>query len=107
MTQSELIADQIQRSFGMLTMTLADFSDAEILMRPVPGANNVAWQLGHLVAAETMMLSAMKPGAAPELPAGFADKFNKETRAKPRCWNHSAKSTPRRWRSPNPVPRPT
>ena len=59
--------------------TLADFSDADLLVRPCPGANHAAWQIGHLIVAETGMINACKPGAMPELPAGFKEKFSKET----------------------------
>ena len=31
---------------------LADLTDAELLIRPVPGANHIAWQLGHLLVGE-------------------------------------------------------
>lgn len=51
-----------------------DLSDAELLMRPVPGANHAAWQLGHVIAAEIHLVRMELPEAAyPELPAGFAD----------------------------------
>ncbi len=28
---------------------LADLKDSDLLLRPVPGANHIAWQLGHLI----------------------------------------------------------
>lgn len=79
MKSSDLTADLFQRNLDMLKMTLADFSDADMLARPCPGANHTAWQLGHLITAETHLINASTPGAMPELPAGFADKFNKST----------------------------
>jgi hypothetical protein len=79
MNQSELAADVISRNVEMLKMTLADFSDADMLVRPCPGANHAAWQMGHLISAETRMINMIKPGAAAELPAGFDTKFTKET----------------------------
>ena len=39
MTINELIAGGLTSSTGMLSQTLADFSDAEMMMRPVPAAN--------------------------------------------------------------------
>ena len=55
-----------------------DLSDADLLTRPVPGANHANWQIGHLIVAETKMMGAC--GAAmPELPAGFAERYNKNT----------------------------
>lgn len=60
---------------------LDDLSDAQLLVRPLPGTNHIAWQLGHLINAEHDMLSAVKPGAMPPLPEGFAKKHTKETAA--------------------------
>jgi hypothetical protein len=58
---------------------LADLSDADLLVRPIPGTNHIAWQLGHLIAAENMMLEAVRPGSMPKLPAGFKEKHDKKT----------------------------
>jgi hypothetical protein len=79
MNQMELAADVLARNLEMVRMTLADFSDADMLMRPCPNANHAAWQLGHLVAAETRLTGFFDATGVPELPAGFADKFTKET----------------------------
>jgi hypothetical protein len=76
---NELLADILNRNLEMLKMTLADFSETEMLVRPVPGANHAAWQLGHLIASEAGMVNLCKPGAIPELPAGFIEKFKPET----------------------------
>jgi uncharacterized damage-inducible protein DinB len=59
---------------------LSDLSDADLLVRPVPGANHIAWQLGHVIVAEIHMVRSQLPDAAyPELPAGFAEQHGKET----------------------------
>lgn len=59
---------------------LSDMTDADLLVRPVPGANHSAWQLGHLIASEIQLVRSQLPDAAyPELPAGFAEQHNKET----------------------------
>jgi uncharacterized damage-inducible protein DinB len=59
---------------------LKDLSDADLLLRPVPGANNIAWQLGHLITSERVLVTAELPNAAyPELPAGFAEAHAKAT----------------------------
>ena len=64
----------------MLKMTVADMSDQEMLARPCPAANHPLWQIGHLCVAETNIMNAAKPGCMPELPAGFAERFeNKKT----------------------------
>lgn len=81
MTWNELIAESCAQNLSMLKMTLADFTDADMLVRPCPGANHALWQLGHLIKSEVGMVNACRPGAAAELPAGFADKFNAKTAA--------------------------
>src|SRR5579863_9661826 len=58
---------------------LADLSDADLLVRPIPSANHTAWQLGHLLMAEHEMIDAVSPGSMPPLPAGFAEKYTPET----------------------------
>lgn len=58
---------------------LSDLSDADLLVRPVPGANHIAWQLGHLITSERMMVDEVCPGVCPPLPAGFAEKHSKAT----------------------------
>jgi hypothetical protein len=66
-------ADMISTSY------LNDLSDADLLVRPVPGANHIAWQLGHLIAAENGMTQETCPGSMPALPAGFKERHDKET----------------------------
>ncbi len=64
----------------MLKWYLSDLSDADLLVRPIPDANHIAWQLGHVIHAERAMMSATLPDAAyPELPAGFAEQHGKTT----------------------------
>jgi hypothetical protein len=60
---------------------LGDLSDANLLVRPVPGANHMAWQLGHLISANCQMMEAIAPGSMPELPAGFAERYTSKTAA--------------------------
>jgi hypothetical protein len=79
MNMNDLIADAIAGDPKVLAMHLGDLSDADLLTRPAPGANHPAWQLGHLIVAETNAVNLVKPGAMPELPAGFADRFKKDT----------------------------
>ncbi len=58
---------------------LGDLTDADILVRPVPGTNHIAWQLGHLIAAEHGMVNAVAPGTMPPLPEGFAAQHANNT----------------------------
>ncbi|HEY1923415.1 MAG TPA: DinB family protein [Tepidisphaeraceae bacterium] len=82
MTTLELAADVLARNHEMLKNTLSDFSDADFHTRPCPGANHAAWQIGHLINAETGMVAAMDPKAVSKLPDGFDKKFSKETCSK-------------------------
>jgi hypothetical protein len=80
MTSIDVLCQMLDMNHDMLKRTLADFSDADMLVRPAPAANHACWQLGHLCASECRMISAVKgDGSTNVLPAGFAEKFNKET----------------------------
>ncbi len=66
-------ADLISKSY------IGDLSDADMLVRPVPGANHIAWQLGHLLNSEHQMIESVWPGTMPALPEGFAAKYTPES----------------------------
>jgi uncharacterized damage-inducible protein DinB len=59
-------------------MVLDGLSDANLMVRPVPSANHIAWQLGHLICTEHMFTSQMG-GDVPALPDGFVESYTKET----------------------------
>jgi uncharacterized damage-inducible protein DinB len=77
--KNELTDSILRNGNNMLKMTLNDMTDAELAQRPVPGANNALWQLGHLIAAEAGMISACAGRTVYELPAGFAERYKKNT----------------------------
>ena len=63
-----------------MQMYLGDLSDADLTVRPVPSANNIAWQLAHLIAAEKMLLEGILPGAKyPDIPAAILSLGNERT----------------------------
>jgi len=67
---------------NMLGMYLADLSDADLLVRPVPNANHIAWQLGHMIKSEPELIHMELADAAyPKLPAGFEEQHSKESAA--------------------------
>ena len=78
MTGKELVRELLEKSSFLTNMLLADFTDAELLVRPVPTANHVAWQLGHLANSEHQIIEALSPGKMPPLPEGFEAKHSKE-----------------------------
>lgn len=64
----------------VLNMYLGDLNDADILVRPVPYANNTAWQLGHLITSEKFLLSVLPGAIFPDIPLTLED-YGKETSA--------------------------
>jgi uncharacterized damage-inducible protein DinB len=74
----------------MLTSTVADLTDAELLVRPVPGANHANWQLGHILSVENRLAKAVGV-AVPELPADFAEKYSKAAAANDGAANFASK----------------
>jgi hypothetical protein len=79
MTQTELMSDVLTRNGAVLKMTVADFTDAEMLARPVPGANHAAWQIGHLLGSAAHMLKEIAPGVVPASVAQLGEKYNGKT----------------------------
>jgi hypothetical protein len=77
MNARDAIRTALQTSQTIVPRLLEDLSDADILLRPVPGANHIAWQLGHLILSEVSMGSQVPGAAYPELPAGFAQQHDK------------------------------
>jgi uncharacterized damage-inducible protein DinB len=78
----EALKTALNGSHHVLTWYLDDLSDADLLVRPVPNANHIAWQLGHLVDAEPHLLAGQLPGASyPQPPAGWSDQHSKQTAA--------------------------
>lgn len=65
-------------SMMVLSAYVADFNDADLMHRPGSDCNHLAWQMGHLISSECNLLNDLKPGAAIELPAGFAEAHSKE-----------------------------
>jgi hypothetical protein len=77
-TINDFFASSMRGSLEMLKMHLNDMTDAELMQRPVPGANTANWQIGHLIASEVFLVSKAG-GKTAELPAGFIEKYSKET----------------------------
>ena len=73
MNAKDAILTALSGTQSLVPMYLSDLSDADLLVRPVPGANHIAWQIGHLINSEVMLLNEQLPGVAfPKLPDGFA-----------------------------------
>lgn len=82
MTAKDAIKNALTSTQHMLGMFIADLSDADLLVRPVPAANHIAWQLGHLISAENQFTAMAGGGdACPKLPDGWGDQHGKKTAA--------------------------
>lgn len=79
MNSREAIKGAMSGAHFVMNTYLSDLTDAELLMRPVPQANHIAWQLGHLIASEHKFMEQVKPGISPKLPAEFAGRHGKDT----------------------------
>jgi hypothetical protein len=77
MNTKDAIRETLNFSHFVLKSYVGDLTDAELMKRPGPGCNHVAWQLGHLIASECSLINGIRPGSAPELPAGFAEQHSK------------------------------
>ena len=82
MKAQDAIRTALTSTQQMLGMFVQDLSDADLLVRPAPNANHIAWQLGHLISSEARMGRNLPGAAYPELPAGFAERHNKDAAGK-------------------------
>jgi hypothetical protein len=78
MNAKDAINGSMDMGYYVLKLYVSDLDDAELMMRPSPGCNHLAWQLGHLISSEVGLLNQVCPGSGPELPAGFADAHKKD-----------------------------
>jgi hypothetical protein len=77
MNAKDAIRTALQATHGMLNSYVSDLSDADLLVRPVPAANHIAWQFGHLISCEVDTLGPILPGLAPvKLPPGFKEQHD-------------------------------
>jgi hypothetical protein len=75
MNAKDAIRQSIELSHMVVQMSFGDLDDADLLVRPVPQANHIAWQLGHMIAGTCQMLGALgrTPPAIPEAIAKAGD----------------------------------
>lgn len=76
------IANQIKNELKLpefaVQAYLQDLTDEDLFRRPVPNANHIAWQLGHLIEAEHTLNNMVCPDSMPALPEGFAANHSKD-----------------------------
>jgi len=80
MNAKGVIREVVEMSDMVVHAYVGDLTDAELLVRSVPGTNHIAWQVGHLLTATRQMLLWLAR-EAPELPAGFAEAHSKDSAA--------------------------
>ncbi len=79
MTAVKAIQDALESTKGFLNWYVADFTDADLLVRPIPNANHAAWQIGNVIVGDVFLLRSELPNATlPQLPAGFMEQHGKE-----------------------------
>lgn len=73
-----ILRQSVELSHMITRAYVDDLTDADLFVRSVPGANHIAWQLGHLIAGTQQMLG-MLGHSSPALPEGFAAAHSAET----------------------------
>ena len=79
MSPKDAIRNTIDMSQMVAGAYTSDLADGDLLVRPVPGMNHIAWQIGHLIASERQMMEILQPVRS--LPEGFVEAHSKETAA--------------------------
>ena len=64
---------------NLVAWYIGDLTDQEITVRPVPNANNIAWQMGHLIEGEYHLGSDLPGATYPELPGSIKGQYDKKT----------------------------
>ncbi len=78
MNSNQAIMTSLNGAHFMMTHYLSDLDDKDLLVRPVPGANHIAWQLGHLVCSEHGITNGAKAGSAAALDADFIERYSRK-----------------------------
>lgn len=78
MNAKDAIRSSANLSLMVLKSYVSDLDDSDLMRRPGPGCNHLAWQLGHLISSEVQLLGVAAPGKGASLPDGFADAHGKD-----------------------------
>ncbi|MEN6498452.1 MAG: DinB family protein [Thermoguttaceae bacterium] len=79
-TAKDILRQGTEFAYMVTLAYVDDLTDADLLVRSVPGANHIAWQMGHLIVGTQHMLTELGR-TAPELPKGFPEGYTKDTAA--------------------------
>src|SRR5947209_1898036 len=72
MTGKDVCLNVLQSTQYLMKEYFKDLSDADLQVAPVKGANNIAWQIGHLIASEAS-LGSIVGGQYPEMPPALKE----------------------------------
>ena len=78
MSSKTILIESLTMSDHVMKAYLGDLEDGDLLIHPVPGQHNIAWQLGHLISSEAGMLNGVRPVASPALPEGFEAAYGRD-----------------------------
>ncbi|WP_197442570.1 DinB family protein [Lignipirellula cremea] len=78
MSIAQQIKHELQLPNFVVDGYLKDLTDEQLMIRPHPKANHIAWQVGHLIASENSLNNMVSPDSMPPLPDGFADRHRKD-----------------------------
>ncbi len=81
MIAHEVIKEVLGTARFVMSSYLRDLRDDELLVQPVAGAHNAAWQLGHLIVSECKMADGVRAGSGIKLPEGFEAAHPKDATA--------------------------
>lgn len=79
MKATDVLAAMLEKNLGVVKMTLADFTDEEMMVRPAPQSNHPMWTLAHLAISEHYLIGQHNPNMPP-LPEGFRDRYYGEAK---------------------------
>lgn len=83
MTGREAIKSALEGTRKILEWFVKDFSDEDLLVRPLPNANHAAWQIGNVISGDVYFVQFEVPTAKmPELPPGFMEQHGPEGASK-------------------------
>ena len=74
----QAIVSSLAQTDMIVNAYLSDLKPEELLVRPIPGANHIAWQLGHLISSERSLIDKVAPGKYEPLPPGFDEAHKKD-----------------------------
>lgn len=90
MKTRQVLIELLSTSRFVMNSYVADLTDADLCVRPVEGAHNAAWQLGHLICSEFQMIGGVRPQAERLVSAEFVERHDKSRAFEPvELWAYS------------------